>query len=72
MLVPIDSSTHYPTFTQAAKLLPKHMRAKQGVPFLYHFCDGVWYDPDGMRTHDLLHEWDMLTTTPSQRGPLSK
>ena len=23
---------------------------------LYHFYDGLWYDPAGMRTHDLLCE----------------
>ena len=28
------------------------LRAKQGGS-LYHFYDGLWYDPAGRRTHDL-------------------
>ena len=31
---------------------PKVLRAKQGGS-LYHFYDGLWYDPAGRRTHDI-------------------
>ena len=31
---------------------PNALRAKQGGS-LYHFYDGLWYDPAGRRTHDL-------------------
>ena len=31
---------------------PNALRAMQGGS-LYHFCDGLWYDPAGRRTHDL-------------------
>ena len=31
---------------------PSALRAKQEGS-LYHFYDGLWYDPAGMRTHDL-------------------
>ena len=32
---------------------PNALRATQGGS-LYHFYDGLWYDPAGMRTDDLL------------------
>ena len=31
---------------------PNTLRAMQGGS-LYHFYDGLWYDPAGTRTHDL-------------------
>ena len=31
---------------------PNLLRAMQGCT-LYHFYDGLWYDPAGTRTHDL-------------------
>ena len=34
---------------------PNALRAMQGVS-LYHFYDGLWYDPAERRTHDLLCE----------------
>ena len=34
---------------------PNASRAMQGRS-LYHFYDGLWYDPAGRRTHDLLCE----------------
>ena len=32
----------------------KCLRAKQGGS-LYHFYDGLWYDPAGAQTYNLLH-----------------
>ena len=56
--VPIDSSTHYPAFStvglhcQTPTLT--HYAMQRGS--LYHFYNGLWYDPAGTRTHDLLLE----------------
>ena len=45
------------------------LRAMQGSS-LYHFYDGLWYDPAGRRslTHDLTREADTLTTEPTRHG----
>ena len=41
---------------------PNALRAMQGGS-LYHFYDGLWYDPARTRTHDppYMYEEDMLT-----------
>ena len=48
---------------------------------LYHFYEGLWYDPAGRRTPDLLceansrptvREADTLTTEPTRHGTLSQ
>ena len=37
---------------------------------LYHFYDGLWYDPAERRTHDLpRREADTLPTEPTRHGP---
>ena len=35
---------------------------------LYHFYDGLWYDPAERRTHDLPCEADTLPTEPTRHG----
>ena len=48
---------------------PNALRAiKRGS--LYHFYDGLWYDPAERRTHDLrtVREADTLPTEPTRHG----
>ena len=37
---------------------------------LYHFYDGLWYDPAGVQINDLRTVWeaDKFTTKPTRRG----
>ena len=45
-----------PVITQSgctAKLLPLYLHVKQEGS-LYHFYDGLWYDPAGAKTEDQL------------------
>ena len=48
-----------PSLLDSRVALPKSytnaLRAMQGGS-LYHFYDGLWYDPAGRRTHDLPYE----------------
>ena len=42
--VPIDSSTHYPTFLERRAALPTLMTAHGQGDSWYYFCDSLWYD----------------------------
>ena len=46
---------------------PNTLCAMQGGS-LYHFYDGLWYDPTERRTHDLPCEADTLPTEPTRHG----
>ena len=69
--VPIDCSTHYPAFytvrlhCRTLTLMPACQTGKQfgqrmGICLYWYllipFYDGLWYDPAGSWTHDLLHK----------------